>query len=96
MEDSRFPERQGFDALRLLKTAFEDIHVHGVSTVTSFAEGWMAPIYKEKGERTRISNYRPITLLNTDYKLLSKMLAVRLADVAPDLYHKSQAGFVPG
>ncbi len=41
-------------------------------------------------------NYRPITLLNTDYKLLSKILAVRLADIAPSIIHKSQAGFVPG
>ncbi len=41
-------------------------------------------------------NYCPRTLLNTDYKLLSKTLAVCLADVVPDLIHESQAGFVPG
>ncbi len=56
----------------------------------------MAPIFKEKGERTKVVNYRPITLLNTDYKLLSKALAVRLADIAPNLIHRAQAGFVPG
>ncbi len=95
-EDSRFPDRTGFDVVGLLRAAFEDMRVHGVSTKTGLAHGWMAPIYKEKGERTRVVNYRPITLLNTDYKLLSKILAVRLAEVAPQLIHRAQAGFVPG
>ncbi len=96
IEDARFPERTDFDVVRLLTAAFEDVRLHGVSRRTSLAKGWMAPIFKEKGERTRIVNYRPITLLNTDYKLLSKAMAVRLADVAPALIHKAQAGFVPG
>ncbi len=96
VEDLRFPDRQDFDVVKLLTAAFEDLRIHGVSLQTKLAHGWMAPIYKEKGERTRIVNYRPITLLNTDYKLLSKALAVRLADVAPTLIHRAQAGFVPG
>ncbi len=95
-EDSRFPERTYFDVVRLLTAAFEDARRYGVDPKTSFTHGWIAPIYKEKGERARVVNYRPITLLNTDYKLLSKMLAVRLAAVAPDIIHKAQAGFVPG
>ncbi len=96
IEDARFADRADFDVVKLLTAAFEDARVYGVSTRTSFAHGWIAPIYKEKGERTRVVNYRPITLLNTDYKLLSKALAVRLAKVAPDLIHRAQAGFVPG
>lgn len=56
----------------------------------------MSPIYKEKGELTKVVNYRPITLLNTDYKLLSKIMAIKLAAVAPDIVHETQAGFVPG
>ncbi len=95
-EDSRFQERTSFDVVRLLTAAFEDMRTHGVDPQTGFAQGWIAPIYKEKGERTKIANYRPITLLNTDYKLLSKALAVRLARVAPDIIHRAQAGFVPG
>jgi hypothetical protein len=36
----------------------------------------MCPIYKKK-DRTEISNYWPITLLNTDYKLLTKVQWVK-------------------
>ncbi|KAL1940025.1 hypothetical protein VTO73DRAFT_9360 [Trametes versicolor] len=98
VEDSRHPTRTGgaFDVLAILTAAFEDIQKHGVCEGTGFADGWMSPIYKEKGERTRVVNYRPITLLNTDYKLLTKILAVRLAAVAPAIIHPAQAGFVPG
>src|ERR1700761_3633451 len=55
----------------------------------------MCPLYK-KNDRTEIANYRPVTLLNTDYKLLTKALATRLGKVAGNIIHCSQAGFVPG
>lgn len=96
VEDSRHEGRTRLDVVKLLTEAMLDIQRHGVCGATNFAEGWMSPIYKEKGERTKVVNYRPITLLNTDYKLLSKVLAIRLAAVAPDVVHEAQAGFVPG
>ncbi|OJT14670.1 Transposon TX1 uncharacterized 149 kDa protein [Trametes pubescens] len=96
VEDSRHQGRSTFDALAIVQAAMNDIQDHGVCGTTGFAEGWMSPIYKEKGDRARVVNYRPITLLNTDYKLLSKVLALRLAAVAPDIVHPAQAGFVPG
>ena len=96
IEDSRFEERAAFDVMRVLQAAFNDIQTHGVCEATKFSDGWMSPIYKEKGERTKVVNYRPITLLNTDYKLLTKVLTIQLASVAPDIIHPSQAGFVPG
>ncbi len=95
VEDSRHPERLKLDIIKLLAAAYEDVRVHGVCPGTNLAEGWMSPIYKEKGERTKVVNYRPITLLTPDYKLLSKVLAIRLAAVAPEIAHPAQAGFVP-
>ncbi|KAH9858721.1 Endonuclease/exonuclease/phosphatase, partial [Lenzites betulinus] len=66
------------DVTRILTEAFVDIQTFGVSKKTEFAEGWISPIYKEKGETTKVVNYRPITLLNTDYKLLTKIMAIKL------------------
>ena len=86
--------RNGFDIVKALTAVFNDIRLHGVDPRTSFAQGWMCPIYKKK-DRTEISNYRPITLLNTDYKILTKVLAIQLMDHIHTLVHKDQAGFIP-
>ena len=83
-----------FNIAQTLTAVFNDIQRYGVDESTSFALGWMCPIYKKK-DRTDISNYRPITLLNTDYKLLTKVLAIQLMEHIAILIHKDQAGFIP-
>ena len=55
----------------------------------------MCPLYK-KGKRNNVANYCPITILNTDYKIMTKALANKLAVIAPSLIHQDQAGFIKG
>lgn len=83
------------DIVWILTKVYRDIDYFGIAPTTNFALGWMCPIYKNKGNRNEISSYRPITLLNSDYKILTKVLAMKLATVAPALIHEDQAGFVP-
>jgi len=73
---------------------FQDVQEHGVDDRTEFTTGWMCPLFKKK-DPTEICNYRPITLLNTDYKLLTKVLAIQLLNHVNQLVHPDQAGFIP-
>ena len=50
----------------------------------------------KKGDRTLLKNWRPITLLTTDYKILSKALANRLHRVLPFIVHSDQTASVKG
>lgn len=77
---------QSFDVVEALQIVYNDIQIHRMCKNTNFAEGWLCPIYK-KGDKTDISNYRPITVLNTDYKIMTKILAIRLGKAAPYLIY---------
>ena len=49
----------------------------------------------KKGKRERIENWRPISLLNSDYKLLATVLATHLRATLPDLIHADQTCGIP-
>ena len=57
-------------------------------------QGLISLIPKGNKPRDLIKNWRPITLLNTDYKLLSGALANRLKKVLPNLIRHEQKGFL--
>ena len=57
-------------------------------------EALITCIYK-KGPREEMKNWRPISLLNTDYKILTKTLTNRLISSLPDVIHDNQAAAVP-
>jgi ribonuclease HI len=88
-------EKPAFDIINALTLVFQDIQWHGIALGTYFADGWMCPLYKKK-DATLIENYRPITLLNTDYKLLTKALSLQLIESVKHIVHRDQAGFIPG
>jgi hypothetical protein len=66
------------------------------SLASSMYEGVITLIYKGKGDRSLRSNWRPITLLNTDYKILAKILFNRLKPFTPKLVHPNQTCAIPG
>lgn len=43
-----------------------------------------------------LKNWRPVSLLNTDYKILTKALAIRLQKVISNLVHTDQVGYIKG
>ena len=67
---------------------------HGTLTPTQ-RRGVITLIFK-KGDRTRLKNWRPITLLTTDYKILTKALATRLTQVLPSIINSDQTACIPG
>lgn len=44
-------------------------------------------------DRQKSGSYRPLSLLNADYKIISKLHATRLDDTMPKMRHPDQAGF---
>jgi hypothetical protein len=73
---------------------FNDVQTHGIYPQREFNIGWICPLYKKK-DRADPSNYCPITLLNSDYKIMTKALTLCIARVACKMINPDQAGFVP-
>ena len=48
----------------------------------------------KKGEKHNLANYRPISLCNTDYKILAFSLANRLQKVLPYIINSDQTGYI--
>lgn len=79
---------------KILSKTFTETLSNNREINPSFKEGIITTLFK-KGDDLLISNRRPITLLNTDYKILSKVINNRLLPVTQSVINKYQNGFVP-
>jgi len=84
----------GPELLAVLQDAFQA--QHGLSLPTSMTQGVITLLYKVKGSKALLDSYRPITLLNCDYKLLAKALATRFGPALQHVVDPTQTAFVPG
>ena len=67
-------------------------HKLGIST----RRGIITLIPKKNRDIYLVRNWRPLTLFNIDYKILSKALANRIKPILQYLIHEDQTGFMEG
>ena len=66
----------------------------GKKLVTSKRQAVIKVLEKKDKDKCLISNWRPISLLNVDYKIVSKSFASRLKKVLPNLISSQQVAYV--
>ena len=68
---------------------------HGMLSISQ-RRGIISLIPKKFKDKTILENLRPISLLNVDYKILTKVIAKRIENVLPTLINPDQTGYVKG
>lgn len=63
---------------------------------SSMTQAIISVLPKKDKDPTKCESYRPISLLTCDYKILTKILALRLESVVPTIVHPDQTGFIKG
>ena len=105
LKNGRMPGSDGLPA-DLYKMFWKDVGpvLYG-SVISSFKKemlhgtarsGVLNLIPKPNKDARYLKNLRPITLLNTDYKILEKAIAIRLQSALEQIINMDQKGFMPG
>ena len=67
----------------------------GMLSITQ-RRGVISLIPKKSKDKTSLENLRPISLLNVDYKILTKTIAKKIEKVLPNIINVDQTGYVKG
>jgi len=102
MKNGKTPGTDGFP-VEFFKVFWLDIKEYLLDSLnSSIDKGEMSITQKQgiitcipkSGNREHMKNWRPITLLNVDYKILSGVLSHRLRKVLQDIISEEQKGFL--
>lgn len=81
--------------LNLLSQIFNETAMKG-NFPEEMLQATIVTIPKQGKDPDIPTNYRPISLLNSDTKIYERLLARRLSNIVPTLVHPDQVGFVKG
>ena len=87
---STFWDEVGPTLLRVLRAALD------VGLLPPSCRSGVIKVLFKKGDRKDLKNWRPLSMLCTDYKLLASSVATRLASVAAKIILPEQTGFMAG
>ena len=72
------------------------VYEHGQLSITQ-KQGIIKVIPKKKRkDKSFLENWRPLSLLNVDYKIATKVIAHRISSVLPIIVKEDQIGYVKG
>lgn len=83
------------DIVDPLYESYQESLDKGIMT-TSQRQAVITLLEKKGKDKCFINNWRPISLLNFDYKLISKLISTRVQTLMDNLIHVDQKGFIKG
>ena len=83
------------DLSEMLFEMYKECHRVGLLNMSA-RKGLMSLIPKKGRDKRKISNLRPLTLLEIEYKILARTFALRMKTVLPNIIGDYQTGFMEG